>query len=128
MGRGVSKFSLALIFVSVCLSAVAQILLKGGMSSLAVQRALSEQVSLKTFWSVFTNIAVLSGLVVYFGSALVWLLVLSKVEVSIAYPFVALGFVVTAMMGHLLFGEPLTMPRIAGILLVCAGVAVLARG
>lgn len=123
-----SKFSVALILVSVCMSAIAQILLKGGMSSVAVQRALSEALSFRTFLSVFTNVAVLSGLLVYFGAALLWLLVLSKVEVSVAYPFVALGFVLTAVMGHLLFGEVLTSGRVVGILLVCAGVWVLARG
>ena len=123
-----SKFSIALIFVSVCMSAVAQILLKGGMSSHTVQRALAETVSLRTFLSVFTNIAVLLGLLVYFGAALLWLIVLSKVEVSVAYPFVALGFVLTALMGHFLFAEVLTLQRMAGIMLVCAGVAVLARG
>lgn len=128
MGKGVSKFSIALIFVSVSMSAVAQILLKAGMSSNAVQRALAETLSVRTFLSVFTNMAVLSGLLVYFGAALLWLIVLSKVEVTIAYPFVALGFVLTAVMGHFLFGELLTMPRIAGILLVCSGVAILARG
>ena len=117
-----------LIFVSVCLSAVAQLLLKAGMSSDAVQRALARDVSFTTFLSVFTNIGVLSGLVIYFGAALVWLIVLSKVEVSVAYPFVALGFVLTALMGHLLLGEVLSLQRISGILLVCAGVAVLACG
>ena len=122
------KFSLALIFVSVLMSAFAQILLKGGMSSQSVQRALGEDLSFRTFLSVFTNAGVVSGLFVYFGSALLWLLVLSKVEVSVAYPFVALGFVLTALLGHFVFGEVLTLQRLLGILLVCVGVGVLARG
>jgi len=124
----VPKFSLALIFVSVLMSAFAQILLKGGMSSQSVQRALGEDLSFRTFLSVFTNAGVVSGLFVYFGSALLWLLVLSKVEVSVAYPFVALGFVLTALLGHFVFGEVLTLQRLLGILLVCVGVGVLARG
>lgn len=123
-----SNFSVALIFVSVCMSAVAQLLLKGGMSSAGVQRALAADVSFGTFLSVFSNMAVLSGLLVYFGAALLWLVVLSKVEVSVAYPFVALGFVLTALAGHALFGELLTAQRMVGILFVCAGVAILARG
>jgi len=124
----VPKFSLALIFVSVLMSAFAQILLKGGMSSQSVQRALGEDLSFRTFLSVFTNAGVVSGLFVYFGSALLWLLVLSKVEVSVAYPFVALGFVLTALLGHFVFGEVLPLQRLLGILLVCVGVGVLARG
>lgn len=109
------------------MSAVAQIFLKAGMSSITVQRALAEELSLRSLMLVCTNAAVLLGLLVYFGSALVWLIVLSKVEVSVAYPFVALGFLLTALMGHFLFGEELTSSRIVGIILVCTGVAILAR-
>lgn len=123
-----SKFSITLIVLSVCMSAVAQILLKSGMSSASVQRALTDKNSINGFLSIFTNLGVLGGLSVYFGAALIWLLVLAKVEVSVAYPFVALGFVLTALMANILFGEPLTPQRIGGILLVCAGVAILARG
>ncbi len=110
------------------MSAMAQILLKSGMSAPVVQRALSEGGAIKIVLTISTNMAVLAGLAIYFGSALVWLFILSRVEVSVAYPFVALGFVLTALLGHVLFGEVLTMQRIAGILLVCVGVAVLARG
>lgn len=123
-----SRISIAFIILSVCMSAVAQLLLKGGMSSVSVQRALAQGPSFKAAFDVFTNIGVLSGLFVYFASALVWLIVLSKVEVSLAYPFVSLGLVLTAVMGHVLFGEALSTQRIIGIMLVCVGVAVLARG
>ncbi len=109
------------------MSAVAQLLLKAGMSNATVQRAMAQGASVKTVFTVFLNAGVLSGLLLYFAAALVWLIVLSKVEVSVAYPFVGLGFVLTALMGHVLFGEVLTLPRIGGILLVCTGVAVLAR-
>ena len=122
------NFSLGLIIVSVCLSAVAQLLLKKGMSSMPVQRALAEADAVGSLWAILTSYAVISGLVVYFGSALVWLFVLSRVEVSVAYPFVALGFILTAIAGQMFFGEALTMVRVVGIGLVCLGVAVLARG
>ena len=123
-----SKLSFLLIIISVSLSACAQILLKSGMSSGSVQRAFTENFTISSVFSVLMNAYVMGGLCVYFGSALVWLIVLSKVEVSIAYPFVALGFVLTAVVGHTLFGEALTIQRLAGIVLVCAGVGVLARG
>lgn len=122
-----SKFSILLIFLSVGMSAAAQILLKYGMNSVTVQRALEDGFSSKTVWLVGTNIGVISGLFVYFASALVWLIVLAKVDVSLAYPFVSIGFLLTALMGHLLFGEIITLPRLLGILCVCVGVAFLAR-
>lgn len=98
------------------------------MSGSAVQRALAETSVLKTILAICSNMPVLAGLGVYFSSALVWLVVLSRVDVSVAYPFVALGFVLTAVLGQVLFGEVLSMQRIFGITLVCVGVAVLARG
>lgn len=123
-----SRISLLLIFLSVSMSAMAQILLKYGMNSVTVQRALEDGISIKAVWLVATNIGVMSGLVVYFASALVWLIVLAEVDVSLAYPFVALGFLLTALMGFLFFGEIITTTRFFGILCVCIGVAVLARG
>ena len=109
------------------MSAMAQILLKYGMNSVTVQRALEDGISSKTVWLVGTNIGVVSGLVVYFASALVWLIVLAKVDVSLAYPFVSLGVVLTALLGCLFFGEIITLPRLFAILCICIGVVVLAR-
>ncbi|MBA4267212.1 MAG: hypothetical protein C0453_19215, partial [Comamonadaceae bacterium] len=70
---------------------------------------------------------VMGGLVLYFGAALVWLVVLSRVEVSLAYPFVGLGFIVTMLLGWSLLGETLSLPRLLGTLLIAGGVVVLAR-
>ena len=71
--------------------------------------------------------AVLFGLALYGVGTLVWLTALSRVEVSQAYPFVGLGFVLTAVFGHLLFGDHISIQRAAGILLVIAGIIVIAR-
>ena len=67
------------------------------------------------------------GLGIYFASAAVWLLVLARVDVSLAYPFVGLGFVVTMLLAWAVHGEVLSTGRIAGTLMICAGVVVLAR-
>jgi multidrug transporter EmrE-like cation transporter len=122
-----SRVALVLILVSVTISALAQILLKAGMSAPAVQRGLAIGPSPGTVAAVFFHPAILGGLCLYFLSALVWLLVLARVQVSLAYPFVALGFVLTAVLGRMVFGEALSPIRIAGTLLICAGVVLLAR-
>jgi multidrug transporter EmrE-like cation transporter len=108
--------------LGVFLSAVAQILLKYGMSRAEVQRALSA-----TEWSliaraVCTNGNVLVGLLLYVGSMIVWLFVLAKVDVSQAYPFVGVGFIITMVFGWLLLGESVNMYRITGTILVAFGV------
>jgi multidrug transporter EmrE-like cation transporter len=67
------------------------------------------------------------GLTCYGVSVVLWLGALSRVPVSVAYPMLSAGYVVNAIAAAFLFGEALTVPKIAGILLVVAGVVVLAR-
>lgn len=118
-----------LILLSVAISAFAQIALKVGMGSPAVQRALAGGGSrVATVLDIAFNPFVILGLALYFGSAAVWLLVLSKVEVSFAYPFVALGFVLTAVLGRLVLHDSFSAAKIIGTLLIMVGVIVLARG
>lgn len=117
-----------LILLSVAISAFAQIALKAGMGSQAVQRALTNGMRVSTLFDVLFNPFVLLGLFLYFASAAVWLLVLSKVQVSFAYPFVALGFLLTALLGRVFFQDTFSMGKIVGTLLIMAGVVVLARG
>ena len=57
-------------------------------------------------------------------AGIVWLFVLSQTELSIAYPFVALGFIMTLFLGVFLLGESLTFAKVIGTLLVVAGVAI----
>ena len=115
-----------IILLSVSITAAAQLVLKTGMTSPAVQRLVGDGVSLRLA-GVFLNPFVVGGLLLYFAAAMLWLLVLAKFEVSFAYPFVALGFVITAVAGWLLFGEPMSLSRVAGTLLICAGVVLVAR-
>ena len=119
---------LLLICVSVLLSSIAQIVLKGGMSSPGVTGASSAGLGWPMVQAIATSPLVLLGLFVYFASAAVWLLVLAKVDVSLAYPFVGLGFVVTMLLAWAIQGEVPTVGRIVGTLLICGGVVVLARG
>ena len=118
---------LLLICASVLLSAIAQIVLKGGMSSPGVVAASAQGFGMPMLHAGATSPKVILGLGIYFVSAAVWLLVLARVDVSLAYPFVGLGFVVTMLLAWAVHGEVPTTSRIAGTLLICASVVVLAR-
>jgi multidrug transporter EmrE-like cation transporter len=118
---------LILICASVLLSSIAQIVLKGGMSSSGVAGASGAGFGWPMVHAIATNPLVLLGLGVYFASAVVWLLVLARVDVSLAYPFVGLGFVLTMLFAWAIHGEVPTAGRIAGTLMICAGIVVLAR-
>jgi multidrug transporter EmrE-like cation transporter len=114
------------ILLSVTLSVTAQILLKHGMSSAAVQSGLKSTLY-ESVWVIFTNISVLLGLFAYVASAGVWLFVLSKVDVSKAYPFVGLGFVGTMLFAYWFLNEPLTLAKIVGTSLIVIGVFIVSR-
>jgi drug/metabolite transporter (DMT)-like permease len=70
---------------------------------------------------------VIAGLVTYGLAMLLWLTALRRVEVSQAYPFVGLSFVLTAVLGHAVFGDTVGVQRIAGIVLVIVGIVLVAR-
>lgn len=116
---------LVMILCSVTLSAVAQILLKYGMSRPAMQQALGGPLP-QTLWVVATSPGVIGGLFVFGISVLTWLYVLSRVDVSYAYPFVSLGMVLTVASGWLILGEQVPVARILGLGLIIAGVMVVA--
>ena len=117
---------LSFILTSVFLSVVAQILLKHGMSNSNVQTALGLD-ALNAVITIFTNISVLGGLAAYVSSAGIWLLVLSKIDVSKAYPFVGIGFIGTMMFAHWFLNEPLTLTKVLGTSLVLLGVLLISQ-
>ncbi len=69
----------------------------------------------------------IGGLACYAVSILLWMAVLSRVEVSSAYPLTSIGFVITAAVGFFFLGETLTSAKIAGIVLICAGLVFITR-
>lgn len=121
-----SLLTLSLILISVSLSVVAQILLKHGMSNSAVQTALNSD-AITAGITVFTNMSVIAGLSAYVASAGIWLLVLSKIDVSKAYPFVGIGFIGTMLFAYWFLNEPLTATKVVGTLLVLAGVLLVSQ-
>ena len=102
--------------LSISLSALAQILMKSGMSS---------RISEPFFMEIATNYYVFGGFAAYAIGALLWLKVLSRIELSLAYPLVSLAFVIVAALSWLVLGERLSAARIIGIALIVAGVALM---
>src|SRR5690606_16698845 len=112
---------------SVTISALAQIALKRGMSGPTVQTALDGSDVVQKLIAVGTSPMVFLGLALYAMGAMVWLLVLARVDVSQAYPFVGIGFLITLGFGVLLLGETFTLTRFIGIVCVAVGIAFLSR-
>ena len=117
---------LILILLDVVLNVTGQLSLKYGMTKIG-----NFSLSLSTLPPVFlkaaTNLPVLFGLCCYGLGFMVWLIVLSKAEVSYAYPLISLGYVFTAILAWVLLGEALSEIRLVGILTICLGVFLIAR-
>jgi drug/metabolite transporter (DMT)-like permease len=112
--------SLLLILSSVGLSAIAQVAMKAGVSPTAVSGGRTDVLS--SYLAMLTAPKVWLGLMCYGLGALVWLRVLTLMDVSQAYPFVALGFVLTMLLGFLLLGEAPHPTRLLGAALILGGV------
>jgi len=112
-----------LVLLSVLLTSGAQILLKYGMTRPAMKIALADRASpLVPFQAIATSPAVLLGMACFGLSAVVWLFVLAKIPLSTAYPFIAIGIIITVVGGRFLFAEPVSLLKLFGIALVIVGI------
>jgi multidrug transporter EmrE-like cation transporter len=115
---------LLLILASVGLSALAQLALKLGTAGLGGPRA---EGAGRELWGLATSPMVIAGLALYGVGAVLWLFVLGRAQLSLAYPFVGMGFILTMLAGAMVLGEPVGAARIAGTLLIVAGCVLVAR-
>ena len=116
----------ALVLTGVLLNAIAQLLLKAGAGSLADVELRASNAAAIAGRLIF-NVPIIAGLGCYVLSVVVWILALARVEVSVAYPMLSLGYVVNALAAWWLFNESLSGARIAGIGIILVGVWLVAR-
>lgn len=115
-------FMLALMLVMICivLGAFGQISMKQGMT--LVGNVFEGQESwLTKGWKTFTNPFVLLGICLYGVSLVLWLMALSKLDVSFMYPLLSLGYLLTAILAFVFLKETVTLVRWTGIILVVVG-------
>ncbi len=121
-----SLVSWLLLLSGVTLNAAAQLLLKAGTRHIG-EFAFSMENVVPIGWRLATEPHILGGLACYAISVVAWIMVLSRVEVSLAYPMVSFGYIVTALASWWLFGETLSVERIAGIFVIMFGVFLITR-
>jgi multidrug transporter EmrE-like cation transporter len=115
-----------LILFTVLTNFCSQITLKHGMTSMS-KIELTPSTLLPTLFSVVFNPWVFAGLLLMVISMGAHLVVLSRVEISFAYPFLGLSFVLITMWGYFMLGEDVNVWRMMGVLFICLGVALVAR-
>ena len=124
-----SSLNPAILFVlgAVLLNTVGQIVMKAGATSLASINFSLSNLS-QVFLTILKSPLMMSALTLYGLSAVVWIMALSKMDLSQAYPMTSIGYILTALIGVMAFGEVMTLNRLIGLGLILIGVLVLARG
>lgn len=115
-----------LVLIGVLLNAAAQLLLKAGTNRIG-EFAFSWENLLPIGLKVAANGPILAGLACYVVSVVVWILALSRVPVSVAYPMLSIGYIVNAFAAWALFGESLAAQKLIGIGFIIIGVWLVAR-
>ena len=118
----------AWLMTGVLLNAAAQLMLKAGAASVG---AISLSAGASALWRTGLQLSVhpgiLGGLACYVVSVVVWIVALSRVDVSVAYPMLSIGYVVNALLAWWIFGEVVSLQRWLGIGVIIFGVVLVAR-
>lgn len=113
--------NVVLVLMNAVLLVGGQFLWKAGMQS---QQADFSQ--LMGVARVLLSPYILSGLVIYGFATILWLYIISRVQLSLAYPMQSMAYVFAVVAAHYLFDEALTPGKIIGALVIVLGVSIIA--
>ncbi len=114
------------ILISVLGSAIGQLLLKKGMNTIGALTLSIDGLG-NVLWRIATNPFVVVGLFIYVISVVFWLVALSRVDLSYAYPFASLSYVIMLIASWWLFNEQISFVRIIGTFVIGIGVWLIYR-
>ena len=118
-------FALLSIITSVVPGVVGQLFIKQGLRSLGGLNFSTGLIS--SYLKIFCSPFILVGLSIYFLGVFFWLYALSKVELSFAYPFVSLSYVLVLFFSWMFLGEQISLIRWAGVVSICLGVVLISK-
>lgn len=121
-----SAATFGFLFFGICLNALAQLLLKAGTNAVGAIHLTAEN-WFPTGLKLMTQLPILGGLTCYVVSVFVWIIGLSRVDVTIAYPLLSLGYVLNALGAWYFLGEAVSAQRLLAIGVIIVGVVLLTR-
>ncbi|MHB1115765.1 EamA family transporter [Sideroxydans sp.] len=121
-----SLLNFSLIFIGVMLNAAAQILMKAGTNAIG-HFEFSMANILPVGWKLATEWHIVTALFCYGISVVVWILALSRVPVSIAFPMLSMAYVVNAVAAKYLLGEDFNVTKLVGMGVIIIGVIIISR-
>ena len=111
----------SLVLVGAMLSAFGGILLKLGAVKLSPIHSVADVIA------IFLNWQILAGLAMYFIPAVMWIILLRRVDLSLLQPLMSIVYVITPILAIYYFGEHVSPLRWSGIAVIIAGVCIVAR-
>lgn len=118
--------SFGLIFTGVMLNAAAQILMKTGTNAIGYFEFSIENI-LPIGWKLATELHIVGAIFCYGLSVIIWILALSRVPVSIAFPMLSMAYVVNAVAAWYLLGEAFNPAKLIGMGVIILGVIIISR-
>ncbi len=118
--------SFSFLMLGVFLNATAQLLLKAGTNAVGHFEFNAGNI-VPVGMKLALEPHIMGGMLCYVVSLVVWIMGLSRVEVSIAYPMLSIGYVLNAVAAWYLFGEAVSLTRLTGIGVIIVGVYIVAR-
>ena len=113
-----------ILVIAVSFGVIGQLLLKQGLTQLG-------EYTLKTVLThlpqIFSNLLVLGGFLCYLVSSILWIVVVSRVPLSYAYPMIGLGYVFVVLLSMIIFKEQVSLVRWIGVVTICLGVFLISR-
>jgi drug/metabolite transporter (DMT)-like permease len=116
--------NMIMIILTVCLNTAGQFMMKAGVNKIG---KIGLDNILGSFMKVITSGFVIGGFISYAVSAVLWIVILSRAELSWAFPMVSLSYVLTAVIAPFLLNETFSVQRFIGILVIVAGVFLVSR-
>ena len=120
----VSAVSIGLLVVSVVFAIAGQITLRAAMREVGRIGAREVSAAGETVRRAATEPRLWIGLILFGISALFWLVVLSRVPLSVAYPFVGVSYILIVLFARLFLHEHVPTLRWIGVLIVAVGIAI----
>jgi drug/metabolite transporter (DMT)-like permease len=120
--------SVLLILLSISIAVTGQVLLKIGIDRIGINGFGSMKALTGLFSGIIKSPMVLTGLFLYFISAAIWLVILSTVDLSFAYPFIGLSYVIVLILSKFILKEEVNPLRWAGAFIITVGVVIISRG
>lgn len=115
------------IFMTILFTVYGQVVMKWRMSDLQVQLPANFTEKVVVLVKLLFDPFIFSGIVLAFLASLTWMAAMTKFELSFAYPFMALNFVLIFLLSIFVLGEGFSLTRMAGVVLIVLGTLVITR-